>query len=140
MVTMNSTEFPRSDAGLMKYLISGSHRPNLLIHGAVGNGLLRALREACAAPLSVVRLPGPMPVPDIRTGTLFLDNPSAMTLSQQVTFHDWLDAGRGNVQIISFTREPLWPLVQEGRFLEGLYYRLNVVSLDARDPSEVRGF
>jgi DNA-binding NtrC family response regulator len=36
------------------------------------------------------------------------------------------------VQIVSITSEPLWPLVEQGRFLEGLFYRLNVVTLEAK--------
>jgi DNA-binding NtrC family response regulator len=58
---------------------------------------------------------------------------SRMTLPQQIELYDWLNAGRGAVQIVSITSEPIWPLVEAGRFLEGLFYRLNVVTLEASD-------
>jgi DNA-binding NtrC family response regulator len=34
------------------------------------------------------------------------------------------------VQVISVAAQPLYPLVQTGRFTDALYYRLNVVYLD----------
>ena len=48
-----------------------------------------------------------------------------------MTFYDWLDRFGESVQVVSLTSVPLWPLVKAGRFLEGLFYRLNVVSLTA---------
>ena len=44
-----------------------------------------------------------------------------------------MNAGHGSVQIVSITSQPIWPLVEAGRFLEGLFYRLNVVTLEASD-------
>src|SRR5437660_469565 len=35
-----------------------------------------------------------------------------------------IGAGRGDVQIVSMTSAPLWPLVVDGDFLEGLFFRL----------------
>jgi DNA-binding NtrC family response regulator len=54
-----------------------------------------------------------------------------MTLPQQIELYDWLNAGRGAVQMVSVTSKSIWPLVEEGRFLEGLFYRLNVITLEA---------
>jgi hypothetical protein len=132
---MHPTEYPRNaDDTFMRYLTTGPHRPNLLVLGQMTNGLLASLQSACTAPLHAIRMPGPLEVPDVTKGTLFVENPAGMTSRQQIAFHDWLDAGHHDVQIISISREPLWPLVQEGRFLEGLFYRLNVVSLGAGEP------
>ena len=50
---------------------------------------------------------------------------------QQIELHDWLNVSRGAVQVVTVTSQPIWPLVEEGRFLEGLFYRLNVVTLEA---------
>jgi DNA-binding NtrC family response regulator len=35
------------------------------------------------------------------------------------------------VQVVSVTSKAIWPLVEQGCFLEGLFYRLNVVTLEA---------
>jgi len=50
---------------------------------------------------------------------------------QQIDLFDWLDRFGTTSQILSFTSSALWPLVERGRFLAGLFYRLNVVTLTA---------
>ena len=50
---------------------------------------------------------------------------------------DYVDGVRAtdrprDAQVISITSAPLLPLVEDGQFLEGLFYRINVVSLVAR--------
>jgi transcriptional regulator of aromatic amino acid metabolism len=55
-----------------------------------------------------------------------------MSLGQQVALYDWLTDGCEHLQVVSISSVPLLPLVEEGRFLEGLFYRLNVIHLDAR--------
>ena len=62
---------------------------------------------------------------------MLIGDVSTLTLPQQIDFYDWLDRFGESVQVISVTSAPLWPMVQRGRFLEGLFYRLNVVSLTA---------
>jgi hypothetical protein len=59
---------------------------------------------------------------------------ATLTLRQQIDFYDWLDRFGPAVQVVSLTSVPLWPLVEQGRFFEGLFYRLNVVSLTAGPP------
>ena len=49
--------------------------------------------------------------------------------------NDWIAEGCGDAQIVSIATTPLWPLVQNGDFLEGLFYRLNVVRLEATAES-----
>ena len=49
-----------------------------------------------------------------------------------------IGAGRGDVQIVSMTSAPLWPLVVDGDFLEGLFFRLNVVCLEAQSTEDGR--
>jgi hypothetical protein len=133
---MHSTDFPWvSDDDLMRYLTEAPQRPNLLVRcspraGATIVGLLQAM---CAAPVVAVELPGPLMLPTRRAGTLVLQGASAMTLPQQIELHDWLSVGPGSVQVVTITSEPLWDLVQQGRFLEGLFYRLNVVYLEAEN-------
>jgi hypothetical protein len=133
---MHSTDFPWvSDDNLMRYLTAAPQRPNLLVRCSprAGNAIVCSLRAMCAAPVVVVDLPGPLTLPTRRAGTLVLQGASGMTLAQQIHLHDWLSAGRGSLQVVTITSEPLWDLVQQGRFLEGLFYRLNVVYLEAEN-------
>jgi transcriptional regulator of aromatic amino acid metabolism len=62
---------------------------------------------------------------------VLLQNVTALSIPQQITLNDWIDEGLGQAQVLSITTTPLWQLVQNGDFLEGLFYRLNVVCLDA---------
>jgi DNA-binding NtrC family response regulator len=66
------------------------------------------------------------------TGTLILEDVAALSRDQQTALLQWLeDVGR-SVQIIATDTEPVFPLVEKGRFLDALYYRLNTVLLDLR--------
>ena len=67
-----------------------------------------------------------------RRGTLLLKDVASLTLSQQVMLYDWLTSACGDMQVVSVTTAPLQALVEHGEFLEGLFYRLNVIRLDAR--------
>jgi DNA-binding NtrC family response regulator len=72
-----------------------------------------------------------------RPATLVVRSISALDHHQQHALFDWLDAPGDRVQVLSTTSEPLYPMVGRGVFLEGLYYRLNVMRLDvamAQDP------
>ena len=88
----------------------------------------------CAQPVHCCQLPGYLDLPLAGNGTLVLTNAWALTLDQQIELYDWLDTRRA-VQVVSVTSKPLWPLVEQGRFLEGLFYRLNVVTLEASSGS-----
>jgi DNA-binding NtrC family response regulator len=78
--------------------------------------------------LSVARRPAPAAH---NIDALVIRDAAAMTLAQQIELFDWMTgAGRG-AQVLSVTSRPLLSLVQDGRFLEGLFYRLNVVSIAA---------
>ena len=64
-------------------------------------------------------------------GQLMVGDVSTLTFPQQIDLFDWLDRFADVVQVVSLTSVPLWPLVEQGRFFEGLFYRLNVVTLTA---------
>jgi Sigma-54 interaction domain len=84
-------------------------------------------------------LPGRLRLPDDWHHTRLIGDVSTLTRRQQSDLYDWLDRGHEEASIISVTSEPLWPLVESGRFLEGLYYRLNVVSVTAgKNPIDLR--
>lgn len=133
---MRATDFsPPADTDLMRSLLTHGHRPALLVNcrQRAADVVVDSMLSWCAPPVHVVRLPGVLELPLARTGTLVVADASRLTLPQQIELHDWLNAGRGGVQIVSITSEPIWPLVERGRFLEGLFYRLNVVTLEANE-------
>jgi DNA-binding NtrC family response regulator len=86
----------------------------------------------CQGPFHFSLLPGALRLPLERTGTLVIHDVAALTLPQQILFYDWMSAGRGDLQVVSMTTTSLDALVEQGDFLEGLYYRLNVVRLEAK--------
>lgn len=74
------------------------------------------------------------------TGTLFLDEIAELPLALQVKLlqviqeREFMRIGgthpiRVDIRIIAATNQNLWKLVEEGRFREDMYYRLNVVNL-----------
>ncbi len=78
----------------------------------------------------ICTLPGELVLPDSSARPILLGDVSTLTLRQQIDLFDWLDRF-GDAQVFSVTSMPLWPLVERGRYLEGLFYRLNVVTLTA---------
>lgn len=121
-----------SDGVLLGWLTSGGRRPNVLIECAPGREetAMRHVMTWCALPFRYCALPGALELPDPTRGTLLLKDIAALTLSQQVRLYDWLTLVNGQVQVISLTSAPLVTLVENGEFLEGLLYRLNVIRID----------
>lgn len=73
-------------------------------------------------------------------GTLFLDEVEDIPMEVQVKLLRALQEGvfdrvggegavHSNVRVVAATKRPIAPLVEQGRFREDLYYRLNVVPL-----------
>jgi DNA-binding NtrC family response regulator len=58
---------------------------------------------------------------------LLLEDVSALTLEDQRRLYGWLDASSRWMQVVSITSRSLLPSIQEGAFLEMLYYRLNII-------------
>jgi hypothetical protein len=141
VITMHSTDFVGvSDTVLLQWLTLQEIRPNLLV--TCGDVEIEAitthLMTFCAPPFHVCGLPGTLQLPPAARGTLFLEGVRGLSLRQQIVLNDWIGAGRGEVQIVSMTTTPLWPLVEHGEFLEGLFFRLNVVCLEARSTEDGR--
>jgi DNA-binding NtrC family response regulator len=129
-----------SDASLLEQLLAREQRPNVLVEctptavGAVSSVLLRACRE----PHRRYQLPCAFDVPATPQGTLLLENVEALTPPQQQALHEWMTTGCLGVQVVSITAAPLAGSVARGEFLEALFYRLNVVLLDADAASGLR--
>ena len=138
VITMRAADFPSlSDTNLMMSLLTKGQRPALLVNcnGRRTQAVAASMLSWCSGPVHLITLPGELDLPLARHGTIVVADAAALTLAQQIELHDWLNAGRGGVQVVSITSQPIWPLVEQGRFLEGLFYRLNVITLEATDTT-----
>jgi hypothetical protein len=121
------------DAALMACLAARGRRPNVLVEctSDSSEAVLRHLMAMCGRPVRYYALPGRLELPATQEGTLMLRDVAALTLAQQVQLYDWLTCAGPTLQVISLTTLPLRDLVEDGAFLESLYYRLNVIRLEA---------
>jgi transcriptional regulator of acetoin/glycerol metabolism len=139
-ITMQALDFPWvSDRILLRSLTMAPNRPSLMVmcDDIELDAAIASLMKWCEQPFHICSLPGPLELPPARKGTLFLKDVARMTLSQQVALNDWIDRGRGDLQIVSASDTRLWPLVEEGHFLESLFYRLNLITLEAKAPRKM---
>jgi hypothetical protein len=130
MLVMTSPETASfSEMALLQLLTAQSRRPNLLIMntGATLESVLDRLTSVCRPPFRVCRLPGHLELPLVGDGTLVLANIDQLSIGQQITLLDWLSRDGKGAQIVSVTSARLSDLIAEGRFLEGLFYRINTV-------------
>jgi hypothetical protein len=137
MTTMHSNGFPSSADPQLVRLMADDRRPNLLVccRGGGVDRVLQTLMQSCQHPFHLCALPGPLDLPSHTTGTFLLKNASALSRAQQIQLQHWMSRSLGQIQVISVVFDPLYPLVERGEFLEGLFYRLNVVSLEARSAA-----
>ena len=136
---MNSPETVSfSEMTLLRMLSSRNHRPNLMIvnRRASLESVLQELTTVCELPLRVCQFPGVLILPTDPRGTLVLGNVDRLTVAQQITLSDWLARKGKDVQVVSVTQAPMTDLIDEGRFLEGLYFRLNTVVILATSAGE----
>jgi hypothetical protein len=115
---------------LLRSLAGPGRRPNMLVVCSDSEvpSAFEWVRDLLGPPFSVSVLPGPLDLPASETGTLFLHDIAAMTLPQQRTLYDWLGTRGREVQVVSMTGAQMLPLVETGRFHEGLFYRLNTIT------------
>jgi replication-associated recombination protein RarA len=78
-----------------------------------------------------------MAEPPQTTGTLIIWEVDTLDRTQQELFLMWMDR-QVDLQVISVARDPVFPLVLEGAFLDTLYYRLNIVCLQLSDSRDVQ--
>jgi hypothetical protein len=123
-----------SDPALLKNLTKNGWRPNFLVHCAPDDcqDVVTQLTRSCTEPVHSCLLPGRLDLPDQPGGTLLLARVEEMSIDQQIDLFDWMSAWQSTVQVVSIATTRLERLVARGQFLEGLFYRLNVVYLEAR--------
>ena len=139
-ISMQALDFPWvSDRVLLRSLTMAPNRPSLLVvcDRTEPDAAIASLMKWCEQPFHICCLPGPLELPSVKKGTLFLRDVSYLTLAQQIALNDWIEGGRGDLQIVSVTDTPLWPLVDAGQFLECLFYRLNLITLEAKAPRKI---
>src|SRR5579864_8479683 len=136
MLMMNSPDVGFSqEIALLRTLSAGNDRPNVMVmntHASVDR-VVKQLTTLCQAPIQVCRFPGTLDLASVISGTLVLGDVDRLTIGQQISLSDWLWRARSDVQIVSIARAPMMDLIAEGRFLEGLFYRLNTIVLSTID-------
>jgi transcriptional regulator of aromatic amino acid metabolism len=115
-------------------VVRGPHNLLLVAAPSATSEMLVALKSYLRAPLHEYT-PNGGPVPQPPEGTLVLFEVARLNKTQQTQLLHWLDQinERLQVQVVSTSSEPLFPLVQSGAFLADLYYKLNVVLIDLID-------
>lgn len=111
----------------------GMPRVNLLLTGRDGvieyllDALLPDLREPIGrwSPGDRLLLP-----PSTLIGTMIFQDVGAMSVGDQRRLMEWLTHA-GRTQVICTTPSPLLRQVEAETFIEALYYRLNIISVDA---------
>jgi transcriptional regulator of aromatic amino acid metabolism len=123
----------RAEDDWLRKIVAQDRHLNVLVHcaGVPVDSAIAEVGELCGRALWTCALPGALHLPDTDDETVVIGDVSALSLLQQIELYDWLDRFGESAQVLSFTSVPLWPLVERGRFLEGLFYRLNVVTLTA---------
>jgi len=122
-----------SEATLLRALMSENRRPNLMAvcRDVTVEAAVRHVVTFCEPPYQLTALPGTLELPEVKKGTLLLADVAMMSIGQQMRLFDWLPNDAEQLQVVSISSVPLRPLVEDGKFLEALFYRLNVIYLDA---------
>lgn len=66
-------------------------------------------------------------------GTVVVCDVDTLPGDEQRALYDWM-AANGRTQVVSTASKFLQPLLEAGAFDEGLYYRLNMVTVDLTSP------
>lgn len=114
----------------------GMPQVNMLFVGA-DDATWQLLESALnlAVPLATWRPGRAMHLPENgAVRTLVIREVGNMSGAEQVRLLDWLDRAVGRTQVVSTSTVPLLPLVEDGRFINTLYYRLNTVCVDLQSP------
>jgi hypothetical protein len=123
-----------ADATLMRCLAAEARRSNLLAQCATAHdasAFVERLVPWCEGPFHVCTLPGMLWLPTGLTGTLLLKDVAALSVVQQLAVYDWMSERKTPTQVVSVTTARLAPLVHAGLFLQALFYRLNIIQLNA---------
>ena len=135
MPNLYASDFPWCLETLLPYGVNlRGNRSNLLINCSFHelHTVASDLARLCARPFQMCSLPGWLDLPLDFTGTLLLTRIEELNIDQQIALFDWMSTAHDKAQVISIATMRLDQLVKTGRFLEGLFYRLNVVQVDVK--------
>jgi|SRR6266853_5090070 len=112
-------------------VFEGAHPHALLIGSETStNAAIARLLPYLRAPL-MQWCPRAVKVPTQQTkGTLVIWDVDTLDRTQQEQLLTWMDSHDANVQVISTVKRPMFPLVLREKYLDTLYYRLNIVCLE----------
>jgi hypothetical protein len=118
--------FSNGEWGLLR-----TTRPNILIVGAedVVQSTVAALAAELPGPVSYLGPNAPPPALD-EAEMLVVPDVAALSLERQREWVMWLSEDFRRPQIVATSGVSLYPLVEDNRFSEVLYYRLNTILLD----------
>jgi Sigma-54 interaction domain len=68
-------------------------------------------------------------------GTIVIYDVDTLSGPEQYALNKWLRVGNGRARVVSSASKSLLPMVEAGAFNDGLYYRLNVVTIDLTSPA-----
>jgi sigma-54-interacting transcriptional regulator len=110
-----------------------SSRANLLLEGTdrAVDRIVTVLTPHFRHPVQTSSRWAPHAMPS--EGTLILREVESLNADEQQNLLRWMEDAGAEVQVISVIPAPLFPLVVGGRFLQTLYYRLNVLYITADD-------
>jgi hypothetical protein len=75
-------------------------------------------------------------LPTVSTNIMVvIDEAADVSTDDQQTLLHWLEQHRDGM-VLSFAINAIFPLVEQGKYLERLYYRLNVMTLNVNDAAE----
>jgi hypothetical protein len=106
----------------------GSLGANLLLIGL--NGASRDRFEVSLRQGPVTKWEPGQPLVLPSAGTLILHEVGSLTHEDQLRLLSWMERNAGRTRVICTSSASLFAQVEAGRFIDTLYYRLNVVSLD----------
>jgi transcriptional regulator of acetoin/glycerol metabolism len=134
VINLYASDLPSClDPLLLASLNLRGSRPNLLVNCSESDvhRVASELVRWCGPRVLMCSLPGWLDVPT-EGDTLLLTRIEEMSRDQQTALHDWMTASHPPIHVVSVATTRIDHLVRSGRFLEGLFYRLNIVQLDAR--------
>lgn len=111
-------------------------RPNVLLIGpdAAVDGLLELLQPRLQTPIVEIH-DGRFASLSPSTGTLILRDVSRLDPGSQKRLSEWVSAADRQTQVISTSSCALYPLIERNELSAPLYYSLNVIMIELRDPA-----
>lgn len=125
------TKTPMSLVPIEELLCLASAQTNLLLEGQPSelDAMLAALIPHVSPPLTT--WDGATPLPAEHRGTVIALQVNRLDGDQQRQLLHWIQNTDGTGRVIATTSGSLFGLVERGIFVDTLYYRLNILRVDA---------